>query len=253
VARVVISAFPRRRRAATLAVLMVVLGIVGCSDPHAPRTRVRTGLSQTNPHGPGMATSAAVSERVASVPLARVTSVVTRECQQTADAVGYAVPCPTLLPVGMTATPPLPKCSFAIIAEADSPACPGDPQVQRWIFGTSQVNKPGSGKATFQHLVLWAAPQVETNPARAVDGPAVYPERVLPRGHVLVDGIIRRWYLVPLGNPSAFRGHLVLIWTALGHTYVYGYHVSDTIAMARALDLDLVRHLKIVEPRRARG
>jgi hypothetical protein len=61
-----------------------------------------------------------------------------------------------------------------------------------------------------------------------------------------------RWYLVPLDNPSAFRGHLVLLWTASGHTYVFGFHVVETFAMARALDLALVRHLELVKLRHVR-
>jgi hypothetical protein len=171
------------------------------------------------------------------------------ECHRTADAVGYAVPCPTLLPVGMTATSPQPQCSFAIIAPTDSPACRA-PQVHGWIFGTSGVNGAGvgAGDANSQHLVLWGAPRVVRDPARAIDGPAVFPERVLPRGKLRIYGTLMRWYFVPVGNPSAFRGHLVLVWTASGHTYVYGFHVTDTIAMARALDLELVRHLELVKP-----
>jgi len=186
---------------------------------------------------------------VASVPFARAPSVVSMECQGTADAVGYAVPCPTVLPLGTTATSPQPGCRFAIIAQTTSPACPGGAHLHGWIFGTSGVNQPGSGAASFQHLVIWANPRVVSNPARAIDGPQVYPERVLPRGSIRIDGILRHWYLVPIDNPSAFRGHLVLLWNELGHTYVYGFHVSDTMTMARALDLELVRHLEMVHPR----
>lgn len=54
-----------------------------------------------------------------------------------------------------------------------------------------------------------------------------------------------RWYFVPpnLNEGSAFQQHLVLVWTTAGHTYAYGFHGVDTIADARALDLELVRHL----------
>ena len=52
-----------------------------------------------------------------------------------------------------------------------------------------------------------------------------------------------RWYFVPpnLNEGSAFQQHLVLVWTTVGHTYAYGFHGVDTIADARALDLELVR------------
>jgi hypothetical protein len=34
-----------------------------------------------------------------------------------------------------------------------------------------------------------------------------------------------------------------------GHTYAYGFHVVETFAEARALDLELVRYLVIARPR----
>jgi hypothetical protein len=62
------------------------------------------------------------------------------------------------------------------------------------------------------------------------------------------------WYYVgPTANEhSAFTGHLVLVWTASGHTYAYGFHVLTTLADARKLDLELVRHLVTVHPRGTR-
>lgn len=228
-----------------MAVLMVLLGTAACSGSERPHVRKGTSYRAA-------ATWRVPTVTVATVPLARVTPLVSDECQRTADAIGYAVPCPTLLPIGMTPTTAQPHCSFAIVTFVDSAQCPGDPQARGWFFGTSGVNEPGSGAASVQHLVLWGSPHIERRPARAVDGPAVHPGRVLPRGSILIGGILRRWYLVPLDNPSAFRGHLVLIWTAVGHTYVYGYHVSYTYAMARALDLQLVRHLQIVGPEGAK-
>lgn len=53
-------------------------------------------------------------------------------------------------------------------------------------------------------------------------------------------------------SDSAFSGHLVLVWEAYGHTYAYGFHVLDTMPVARALDLELVRHLVTVHPRATR-
>jgi hypothetical protein len=42
--------------------------------------------------------------------------------------------------------------------------------------------------------------------------------------------------------------HLVLVRTPSGHTYAYGFHVGKSVADARALDLELVRHLVTVQP-----
>jgi hypothetical protein len=78
--------------------------------------------------------------------------------------------------------------------------------------------------------------------------------RVQPRGSVHIAGRLMRWYFVPprLNDGSAFMGHLVLVWDADGHTYAFGFHVLQTFAIAKALDLELVRHLVTVRPPAAR-
>jgi hypothetical protein len=120
------------------------------------------------------------------------------------------------------------------------------------MFGSSQV---GNGlTAGFQHLVVLGAPRIIRDPARAIDGPAMVPgSRVQGRGEVRIGSATMRWYFVPpdLNAGSAFMDHLVLVWNASGHTYAYGFHVVDTLAQARALDLALVRHLELVLPPRA--
>lgn len=239
-----------RRAAVGMALLAVLAGTTACSNARTRKVDHRSAVDLARASsGPSGVTVASPIQTVASVPFARTLAVVRSECQATANAVGYVIPCPTVLPVGMTATAPEGQCRFAIIAPANTRLCPPpDHRLRGWFFGTSGVNSPGSGDASFQHLVLWGAPRVITNSARAVDGPAVYPQRVLPRGKIMVGRILMRWYLVPLDNPSAFRGHLVLLWTASGHTYVYGFHVVDGMPMARALDLELVRHLEIIKP-----
>jgi hypothetical protein len=77
---------------------------------------------------------------------------------------------------------------------------------------------------------------------------------VQPRGVVRIMGRLTRWYFVPPSENqgSAFAGHLVLVWNASGHTYAYGVHVLQTFAIAKALDLELVRHLVTVPPPAAR-
>jgi hypothetical protein len=237
----------RWRAAAGVAVLWAALGTAACSNAGARHARPVSRTARVRPESPRAPDAHPPVQTVASVPFTVALSGVRSECRATADAVGYTVPCPTRLPVGMTATSPQPGCRFAIIAPADSPACRA-PQLRGWIFGTGDVDGPGAGDASSQHLVLWGAPRAVRSPARAIDGPTVVPGRVLPRGKVTIHGTVMRWYLVPMGNPSAFRGHLVLVWTAAGHTYAYGFHVTDTMAMARALDLELVRHLVLVAP-----
>ena len=120
-----------------------------------------------------------------------------------------------------------------------------------WIVGSSQVSGAQAGPAGFQHLVLGGAPNIVRSPARAIDGPTmVAGSRVERRGRLRV-GAIRGWfYYVPFSTNigSDFTGHLVMVWNALGHTYMYGFHVVDGITEARRLDLEVVKHLVIVRP-----
>jgi hypothetical protein len=184
---------------------------------------------------------------VAGVPFVAAPTAVRDECEQTAASVGYAVPCPTLLPAGLSATPPVRAgCAFAIVAADGQPGCEGA-QWHDWMFGSSQVGNETT--AGFQHLVLQAAPRIIRDPARAIDGPGMFPgSRVQGRGGVRIGRETMHWYFVSpnLNEGSAFMGHLVLVWNASGHTYAYGFHVVDTLAKARTLDFALVRHLKMV-------
>jgi hypothetical protein len=186
---------------------------------------------------------------VAGVPFVAASTAVREDCEQTAASVGYAVPCPTLVPAGLSATPAARAgCGFAIVAAAGQPGC-GAPEWDDWIVGSSQVGNGAT--AGFQHLVVVAAPRIIRDPARAIDGPGMVPgSRVQGRGDVTIGGEIMRWYFVPpdLNIGSAFMDHLVLVWNASGHTYAYGFHVVDTLAEARALDLALVRHLEMILP-----
>jgi hypothetical protein len=204
-----------------------------------PRTRAQRSAAQL--------TTTAVVTVVKTVPFAPVTSEVHNDCAYTARTVGYAVPCPKLLPLGMEATEPVHGCQFRIVAPVGWPGCAGV-RPNGWFFGSGDVIGRGAGGPGFQHLVLFAAPRLVHSPARAVDGPTVFPEPVQRRGLIEVDGLRMTFYMVPMDNPSAFRGHLVLLWAEHGHTYVYGFHVTGTIEAARALDLEVVHHLETVAP-----
>jgi hypothetical protein len=188
------------------------------------------------------------SELIAGVPFVTASTMVRDECEDTAARVGYAVPCPTQLPVSLSATPAVEGCGFAIVGAAGQAGC-GGAEWHDWIFGSSQVGNAAT--ADFQHLVVQAAPRIIRDPARAIDGPAMLPgSRVQGQGDIRVGRDIMRWYFVPpnLNVGSAFMDHLVLVWNASGHTYAYGFHVVSTLAEARALDLALVRHFTMILP-----
>lgn len=206
-------------------------------------------------HGVGHV-NATLGERASGVGAVQIDGVsfssrpgLRRRCARVAHEVGYAVPCPTLLPRGLTATPGTHGCQLGIVGAGGTSGC-GKPW-RRWIVGSSQVVGSNAGGAGFQHLVLGGAPRVERSAARAIDGPTmVAGSRVERRGRLRV-GAIRGWfYYVPFATNigSAFTGHLVMVWTASGHTYAYGFHVVDGIAEARALDLEVARHLVMVDP-----
>jgi hypothetical protein len=275
-----------RRRHPVVAALMLLLVVGGCGGGGGTRSPVAGSRSGVSGEGGAVSgrtgrltlfesgypravtdgvtslTTAHGSAAVVSVSFAPVASVVTFECQATADAIGYAVPCPTMLPLGATVTPPVSgdvcgRFGFVaggVVENELNPRCSSlDPRIRRWFFGTSMVNPSGAGGAGFQHLVIQGAPRVIADPARAIDLPARYvvPQAVLPRGELVIDGIVRRFYMVPISNPSAMRDHLAVVWTQAGHTFAYSFHVVDGVRVARALDVYLLKHLRLIEPTRS--
>lgn len=190
---------------------------------------------------------------IVGVPFVPAPAAVGRECRQTANAVGYAVPCPTLLPAGIAATPAVHRCRFQIVGWDRKRGC-GAMKWRGWIVGSSQLSGSDAGPAGFLHLVMQGSPRIIRDSARAIDGPGMVPgSRVRSRGVVTIAEKRMHWYYVPpdRNQGSAFMHHLVLVWTASGHTYAYGFHVTSTFAVARALDLELVRHLVTVRPHAA--
>lgn len=173
-----------------------------------------------------------------------------RVCSRVARVVGYAVPCPTVLPLGLRATPRVQGCRLGIIGPGGSGACAKS--WRGWIVGSSELDGANAGPPGFQHLVVAGAPRAISDPARAIDGPAMLPgSRVLRRGRFRADPITGWFYYVPASTNigSAFMGHLVMVWTSSHHTYAYGFHVVTTTAEARALDVEIARHLVFVRPK----
>lgn len=244
----------KRQRPASLPVrlaiawVVAVLGIAtAASCSGGSKAKSSSALPQANETGPPQMP---LGPTVAGIRFVPATQVVRDECKQTADAIGYAVPCPTALPRGIMATPGAHGCRSAIIEANGQPGC-GGAEWRDWMDGSSQLSGPNAGPAGFEHLVMQAAPRVIPDPARAIDGPATFPgSRVQPRGTVRINRSLMHLYYVPpdLNEGSAFAHHLVLVWIGSGHTYAYGFHVVTTLADARALDFELVRHLVMVPP-----
>lgn len=213
-------------------VIVAILGSGGCGHGTQPQSKGNKAQRR---------------QGIAGVLFVSTPRAVRRACSKTADKVGYSVPCPTTLPEGLAPTPAVHGCHFAVVG-TDAPEC-GGREWRGWIVGSVQGESTGG----FQHLATLGAPRVVRDPARAIDGPAMFPgSRVRPEGVTTIGGRTMHWYFVPPASNigSIFAHHLVLVWTRSGHTYAYGFHVVTTFAEARALDLELMRHLVIVTPRR---
>jgi hypothetical protein len=184
-----------------------------------------------------------------------------RQCRDAARIVGYAVPCPTRIPRGLVGTPtgipsrpygtrrPQPGCRprFAIVGIGP---CRPLRKWTRWIASSSEVPNPYDRYSPRQHLIILASPRPTRRYAKFVDGPGWYlGERVDVGGWISVNGWRARWVFVPpKTNESATIGHVMLVWTTGGHTYGVGFHDLSTRATTRALDLELVRHIRLVSP-----
>jgi hypothetical protein len=165
-------------------------------------------------------------------------------CRTTSRRVGYAVPCPTRIPSGLAATGGSGPtgCELDIIGAGGLGGCARS--WRGWVVGSSTVGE--------QHLVITASPTALQNEAKLVNGPAWYPRaRVRPLGSLTVDGKrMRSIYVPPATNDgSAFSGHVVLIWTARGHTYGMGFHDVDGIRKTLSLDIALARGIVLVQAR----
>lgn len=168
------------------------------------------------------------------------------QCRQVAHAVGYSAPCPMLIPRGLKRTQVHvgSTCHFQIVG---LPCHPGRRWNgwRGWLFGSSEVaDRPA-------HLVISASPTPLSNYAKLVNGPAWrHGERVVIGAPATINRWRGRWIFVsPLTNEgSAFAGHVVFAWTTHGHTYAVGFHDLSTRVKTRALDVELVRHIRLVNP-----
>jgi hypothetical protein len=99
--------------------------------------------------------------------------------------------------------------------------------------------------------VITASPTAVQDYAKVVHGPGWYPAaRVTVGGWRSVHGWRARWVFVPpaTNEGSAFADHVVLVWTTNGHTYAVGFHETTTRAATEAMDVEIVEHLRLIEP-----
>ncbi len=164
------------------------------------------------------------------------------QCQRTADAVGYAVPCPTQVPAGLYPTGSVGGCSLDVVGPGGLGKC--GRAWRGWVVGSSETAD--------QHLVITASPRPLADYPRVVNGPGWYPgARVRPLRSVAVNGWRAEAIFVPpaTNDGSAFAHHVVLIWTVGAHTYGVGFHNVDGIEATLRADLALVSGMKLVAPK----
>jgi hypothetical protein len=183
------------------------------------------------------------------LPFVRASAALRERCRLTARSVGYAVPCPTLVPRGLAPTriAVRPECRFEIVG---LPPCPHPGKWRAWVVGSSEVDDRLTGDV-LQHLVINASPRPLTDDAKVVDGPGWYRSaRVQNLGSVRVNGRKMREVFVPpaTNDGSAFMSHVVLIWTECGHTYAVGFHNRHGIQRTLRLDIALAQGIVLVGP-----
>ena len=162
-------------------------------------------------------------------------------CRETARDVGYPVPCPSKILAGGSPPPDVTSCQIELIGAAGLGECAHS--WRGWVVGSMQ---------TYQHhLVLQASPEPVRSLARMINGPGWYPGvSVVPLGTVRAGGwTMREVYADPATNEgSIFSGHLVLMWTAGGHTYALGFHLDGSRHETRTLNQSVARSVSLVSP-----
>jgi hypothetical protein len=185
--------------------------------------------------GTGTAAGSSASRLVQAPPDLR------EKCQATANQVGYPVPCPSLVPEGLSPTRAIGPCELDIIGPGGVGGCAK--AWRGWVVGSSETND--------QHLVIVASPRPLRSGARVVNGPGWYPgARVRPLRSLTINNWRMRAVYVPpgLNDGSAFAHHVVLIWTVRRHTYGIGFHNVEGFRATLGLDAALARGLRLVAP-----
>lgn len=212
-------------RLAALALISAIA--VACAGAHATPATVRAAAQP-------------MRARTGFVPASRS---LLAACRMTAHAVGYRVPCPTQVPVGLTPTGAVGPtgCTLHIIGAGGVGGCATG--WLGWVIGSSTT--------VDQHLVITASPTALHNYAKVVNGPAWSPaQRVKPLALLNIKDWRVRAVFVPdaTNEGSAFMHHVVFIWTVGHHTYGVGFHDVRGVEQTLRLDRELVARIKLIGP-----
>ena len=198
-------------RAAQIVLILVSCAVLGgCRDADQGAARSTTSSSVTVPSG------------VVAVPLAAPAPELPEQCRDAAASLGFAVPCPTRLPlvagVGVA-------CSDSCVATAG-----GDATLDRVFFLQVEGYDSAEPTETVHHLVVEARRIDRAPPSPCFDG--------APLGHLPVNG--RDLTLLDCPTPTAEQeasivhgegahaSHLLGYWDANGIRNVVSVHGGAT-------------------------
>ena len=120
--------------------------------------------------------------------------------------------------------------------------CEGARGWRGWVAGAGTT--PGGAR-----FALTAAPRVEPDIAKLVNGPAWYSgAHVQLLGHSRVNGHLVQWALVPAAtnDGSQFSDAVAGVWSAGGHSYAIGFAAAGGKAAARTLGRRLLEGVALV-------
>jgi hypothetical protein len=187
----------------------------------------------------GCSSGRSASTAIAGVAFTDAPSELEHQCQTTATSLGFAIPCPSKLPVGAQPT---------VFVGGNCPGRsvwvgPGYSAESPYAFASIQWPDP---KRT-GHVVFVGAPTEMSASAIIYSRlPSSEAGALQSKGHTAVQGVPADLFAVPDDSATAFGSHLVVVWTLNGHTYALGFHGTDDDA--RQLDNAVTSSLRMVQP-----
>ena len=210
---------------------LVVLVAVACADGDSPASLKSD---------PGRSTDGA-TEEVTGVPLAEPASGLAQQCRSAARSLGFAVPCPTRLP--LVAGEPV-DCSGDCIGLAGERGA----EVRVFFLNVEGYDANAGGPETVRHLIVEAQRAQDAPPSPCYEG--------VPAGVLEANGQEVALLECPPDSPQARANirhgegahieHLLAYWDSHGIRYVVSVH--RTSAGDRPLLERLVSSIELIGP-----
>jgi hypothetical protein len=214
-------------------VLVLVLVIAGCADSDSPAAS-RSGPARRIAED-------GVIEEVSGVPLAEPAPGLAHQCEGAASSLGFAVPCPTRLP--LIAGEPV-DCSGSCIGLAGEKGA----EVRGFFLNVEGYDANADAPGTVRHLIVEAQKVQDAPPSPCYKGVPVGALEAKGQEVALLD--------CPPDSPQAQANirhgegahieHLLAYWDSDGVRYVVSVH--GTTVGNRALLEHLISSIEIIRP-----